>query len=98
MLWSNYILFLFQTSYSTSFALYHLAKNEECQKKVFEELSLLMPEKDTEVTSDLISKAVYLRSCIKESLRLNPVAVGVGRILQQDMVLKGYLIPKDVSF
>lgn len=57
-----------------------------------------MPEKDTEVTSDLISKAVYLRSCIKESLRLNPVAVGVGRLLQQDMVLKGYLIPKDVSF
>ncbi|CAH2107407.1 unnamed protein product [Euphydryas editha] len=83
------------TSYTTSFALYHLARNEGCQKKVFEELLLLMPEKDTEVTSDIISKAVYLRSCVKESLRLNPVSIGVGRLLQQDIVLKGYLIPKD---
>ncbi|XP_046960949.1 cytochrome P450 302a1, mitochondrial [Vanessa cardui] len=83
------------TSYTTSFALYHLARNPESQNKLFEELFSLMPEKDAEVTSEILSKAVYLRSCVKESLRLNPVAIGVGRVLQDDVILKGYLIPKD---
>ncbi|XP_050342354.1 cytochrome P450 302a1, mitochondrial [Nymphalis io] len=83
------------TSYTTSFALYHLARNQDSQNKLFEELISLMPEKDADITSDILLKAVYLRSCVKESLRLNPVAIGVGRVLQNDIILKGYLIPKD---
>ncbi|XP_045764195.1 cytochrome P450 302a1, mitochondrial isoform X2 [Maniola jurtina] len=82
------------TSYSTSFALYHMAQNQECQNLFFEEVSKLLPTEETEVTADLLSKAVYVRSCLKESLRLNPVSIGVGRVLQNEMVLKGFMIPK----
>ncbi|KPJ11353.1 Cytochrome P450 302a1, mitochondrial [Papilio machaon] len=81
------------TAYATSFALYHLARNPECQSKLYDEASKLLQPNDS-LTSDVLSKAVYLRSCVKESLRLNPVSVGVGRLLQKDIVLKGYLIPQ----
>ncbi|XP_047985984.1 cytochrome P450 302a1, mitochondrial isoform X2 [Leguminivora glycinivorella] len=83
------------TAYSTSFALYHLSNNPECQEKLFQEALTILPSKDTPLTADTLSKAHYLRSCVKESLRLNPVSIGVGRLLQKDIVLKGYHIPKD---
>ncbi|XP_049865928.1 cytochrome P450 302a1, mitochondrial isoform X2 [Pectinophora gossypiella] len=83
------------TAYSTAFALYHLSRNPKCQEKLFEEAVKVFPTKDTPLTADVLSKASYVRSCVKESLRLNPVSIGVGRLLQKDIVLKGYLIPKD---
>ncbi|XP_061710510.1 cytochrome P450 302a1, mitochondrial [Cydia pomonella] len=83
------------TAYSTSFALYHLATNPECQAELFQEALTILPSKDSPLTPEALSKAHYLRSCVKESLRLNPVSIGVGRLLQKDIVLKGYHIPKD---
>nr|QLI62179.1 cytochrome P450 30 [Streltzoviella insularis] len=82
------------TAYSTSFLLYHIARNPECQKKLFEEIVTILPKKDCQLTAEMLAKAVYARSCVKESLRLNPVSVGVGRVAQKDMILQGYLIPK----
>ncbi|XP_064292088.1 cytochrome P450 302a1, mitochondrial isoform X2 [Plodia interpunctella] len=82
------------TAYATSFALYNLATNPEIQEKMFQEIAVLLPTKDAEVSSETLVKAVYVRSVIKESLRLNPVSIGVGRWLQKDIILRGYLIPK----
>lgn len=64
---------------------------------MFNEISMLLPTKDAKISSDIVSKATYVRSCIKESLRLNPVSIGVGRLTQKDFVLRGYLIPEGVS-
>lgn len=88
---------MFQTAFSTSFALYHLARNPKVQEKLLDEIVSLLPTKESPITAETLTKAAYLRSCIKESLRLNPVAIGVGRLLQKDIVVGGYLIPKDVS-
>lgn len=88
---------MFQTAYSTSFALYHISRNRQVQEKLYSEVAALLPTKDCQITSDILSKAVYLKSCLKETLRLNPVSVGVGRQAQKDFVLRGYLIPKGVS-
>lgn len=88
---------MLQTSYTTSFALYHLAQNKTCQEKLYNEVLTLLPSTDSKITADVLAKAVYLRSCVKESLRLNPVSIGVGRVLQNDVILKGYLVPKGVS-
>jgi hypothetical protein len=38
-----------------------------------------------------------MKAVLKESLRLNPISVGIGRILAQDAVLSGYHVPKGVS-
>ncbi|XP_013186140.2 cytochrome P450 302a1, mitochondrial [Amyelois transitella] len=82
------------TSYATSFALYHLATNVDVQEKMFQEIMALLPTKNSEISAETLTKATYVRSVIKESLRLNPVSIGVGRWLQKDIVLRGYLIPK----
>lgn len=65
---------------------------------MFEEIISLLPTKSTEITPKIVVKATYVRSVIKESLRLNPVSIGVGRLLQKDIVLRKYLIPKGVSY
>jgi cytochrome P450 len=60
---------LFQTSYSTAAALYHLAKNPEKQHKLFEEIQRYLPDKNQPVTSDILNELKYLKGCIKESMR-----------------------------
>ncbi|CAH4018820.1 unnamed protein product [Pieris brassicae] len=81
------------TSYTTSFALYHLARNPACQEELFKEATKLLPNENSDISSTVLSQAVYLKCCVKESLRLNPVSIGVGRVLQNDVELKGYTIP-----
>lgn len=44
--------------------------------------------------STLSAEASYCRAVLKESLRLNPISVGVGRILNKDATLGGYHVPK----
>lgn len=36
-----------------------------------------------------------LHACIKESMRLRPISVGVGRYTSHEMVIGGYTIPTD---
>jgi hypothetical protein len=38
-----------------------------------------------------------LKAVLKESFRLNPISVGIGRILAQDAIFSGYHVPKGVS-
>lgn len=59
----------FQTSVAATTIVYHLAKNQEKQDKLYEELLELMPHEDDPVTEEVISKSVFLSACIKESLR-----------------------------
>ncbi|KAK7864147.1 hypothetical protein R5R35_007662 [Gryllus longicercus] len=85
------------TSFSSSFALYHLATNPNCQKALQQECRELLPTRESPVTLEVLDKAQYTRAVIKESLRLNPVSVGVGRILPEDVILSGYHVPKGTN-
>nr|XP_003701074.1 PREDICTED: cytochrome P450 302a1, mitochondrial [Megachile rotundata]XP_012135499.1 PREDICTED: cytochrome P450 302a1, mitochondrial [Megachile rotundata]XP_012135500.1 PREDICTED: cytochrome P450 302a1, mitochondrial [Megachile rotundata] len=82
------------TTYSTAFALYHLAKNQSSQDRLRSEVMQLLPKTDQPITADVLRNATYTKAVIKESLRLNPISVGIGRILQNDVVLNGYQVPK----
>ena len=44
----------------------------------------------------MIGKIKLVKSSLKESQRLNPLAVANGRVLQQDLVVDNYLIPEGV--
>ncbi|CAN7995760.1 unnamed protein product [Ixodes hexagonus] len=81
------------TAYTTSFILYYLATNPTSQEKLFLELRRFLPEKDSHLDLEQLQNATYLRACIRESLRLSPIAIGVGRILPEDVVLSGYNVP-----
>lgn len=40
--------------------------------------------------------ALYTKAVIKETFRMNPISVGIGRILQTDVILSGYRVPRGV--
>lgn len=86
-----------QTSFTTSFALYNLAKNPRVQEKLYKEALELLPNPQGNVTDEILIKANYAKACLKESLRINPISVGIGRTLTQDIALSGYRIPKGVK-
>lgn len=87
----------FQTANTTSFALYHLARNPRVQENLYKEALLLLPSKDDVVNDAALNRATYTKAVMKETFRMNPISVGIGRVLQTDAVLSGYHVPKDVS-
>lgn len=95
----NTHVFIFQTTYATSFALYHLATNPECQEKLYSEACYLigLPNRSHKATTLDFNQTTYTKAVIKEMFRMNPVSVGVGRILAKNTVLAGYEVPAGVS-
>ncbi|XP_044750477.1 cytochrome P450 302a1, mitochondrial [Coccinella septempunctata] len=83
------------TSYTTSFLLYHLALNKEAQHKLWEESQRLLPNKNNPVTKEVLAEAHYAKACLKETHRLRPISVGVGRILSKPSVFSGYEVPEE---
>lgn len=74
--------------------LYYLARTPEAQLKLRKEIVELLPSKSTPITSELIAKMVYLKACVKEAMRLRPLAVGVGRLTTQDVTIGNHSIPQ----
>ncbi|KAJ9596906.1 hypothetical protein L9F63_012071 [Diploptera punctata] len=85
------------TSYSTAVALYYIAKNQDKQQILFEEIVKHLPNKNGRITSDTLNELKYLKACIKESMRISPIAAGNIRQLVKDLVLGGYHVPKGVN-
>lgn len=57
----------------------------------------LLADLRTPVTPEILARAEYLKAVLKESFRLNPVSVGIGRILTEDAIFSGYNVPKGVG-
>jgi len=84
------------TSNSLLWLIYHLGRLPHIQEKLYQEVVKVLG-KDGDVTSRSLGKLSYLKACLKESMRLCPVLVSNGRILDQDIVLSGYNVPAQVS-
>lgn len=92
------LFFFVQTTYTTCFVLYHLAKNPDVQQKLHQETCNILPDGSAELNeANFLNKASYAKAVLKESLRLNPISIGVGRKLNNDLVLSGYNVPRGVS-
>ncbi|CAD6993816.1 unnamed protein product [Ceratitis capitata] len=82
------------TTSLTAGALLCLAKNPEKQAKLRAEIMHVLPHKNGEFTADALNSMPYLRACLKEALRIYPLAIGNMRVPQKDLVLSGYQVPK----
>lgn len=78
------------TAHGVAFMMYHLSRTPRVQQTLYEELSKL-PEK---VSKDTLANLPYLKSCLRESLRLKPPMPIISRILTKDISVHGYKIPK----
>ena len=49
------------------------------------------------VGRDVSDVMPFLKDCLRETLRLNPVSIGTGRLTQhEEMLIRGYSVPKNV--
>ncbi|RWS29023.1 cytochrome P450 315a1-like protein [Leptotrombidium deliense] len=81
------------TSHGTQWALYLLAKNPECQQKLYEEVNSVV-KNDHIIEEKHLTQMPYVKCIIKETLRMYPIAPFLSRILAKDIILGGYHIPK----
>ncbi|XP_074616092.1 cytochrome P450 27C1-like isoform X2 [Acropora palmata] len=93
---SNLIELLFPaietTSFTTLWTLYSLARNPDVQKQLHDEVtSVLKPGEHA--TPAALQKMPFLRGCVKETLRMYPVAWENARFLDEDIIIEGYHIP-----
>lgn len=85
------------TSFSNAFALHYISKDRRVQNLMYEEALKVLPKIENSISPSILSSEIpYTRAVLKETFRLNPVAIGVGRVANKDIVLGGYQIPKDV--
>lgn len=85
------------TSLSLAYVLCNLAANPEAQLKLQEEVDRVLPN-GKPLTVQAIDEMVYLKACIKESMRITPTVQGTSRTLDKDIVLSGYRIPAKTTF
>lgn len=77
--------------------MYCLAKNPDKQEKLREELMKIMPDENTPLSEERMKNLPFLRAVIKESLRLYPPATMNMRRATDNLVLRGYKVPKGVD-
>lgn len=76
--------------------MYHLAKNTDAQEKLRSEATALLKDRTSPITPETLKNATFTKAVLKETFRMNPISVGIGRILQTDVVLSGYRVPRGV--
>jgi len=82
------------TSSAATGILYCLAKNQDKQEKLREELLKILPHKDDALTPEKMRNMPYLRAVLKEGIRLYSPTAGNLRAAGDDLVLSGHRIPK----
>ncbi|KAK6630020.1 hypothetical protein RUM44_005755 [Polyplax serrata] len=85
------------TAAAISWALLLLGHHSKIQEEVFDEVKAVYEKNNGEaLTISDLSEMKLLERVIKETLRLFPSVVSIGRTIEEDIKLGGYLIPKGV--
>ncbi|XP_033113129.1 cytochrome P450 27C1-like [Anneissia japonica] len=83
------------TSHTLLWAMYRLSRAPDCQERLHSELVSVL--NGAPLNEDNINQLPYLRSVIRETLRLYPAGPNNSRIPQKDITLGGFNIPKGTN-
>lgn len=84
------------TTSGISFVFYCLAKHQDVQQKVYEEVMEVFGV-DDQVTTQKLNDLHYTELTIRESLRMFPPVPYYGRKLHEELTVEGYTFPKGVN-
>ncbi|XP_065566367.1 cytochrome P450 302a1, mitochondrial-like [Artemia franciscana] len=79
------------TSYTMGYTLYFLATNKQAQDILRSEVRSVI---SGSICEETLSSLPYLKACLKESMRLNPISIGVGRKAGKNVKIHGYEVPE----
>ncbi|XP_033626862.1 cytochrome P450 27C1-like [Asterias rubens] len=83
------------TSNTLAWVLYELSRHPDVESRLHDEVcEVLGTDKMRAADTEDLARMPYLKSIIKEILRLYPVVPANNRILEKDIVIGGYHIPK----
>ncbi|KAF5277787.1 hypothetical protein FQR65_LT03767 [Abscondita terminalis] len=82
------------TTSTIGFTLYALAKHQEIQDKVYEEVREVLGTANTELSYENLQQLKYLEQVIKEVLRFYSTVPAISRMVTEDTVYDGKTIPK----
>lgn len=85
------------TTSGISFCLFEIAKNQEVQKKIFEEIESEVGTDNNVLTLQKLNQLHYLELVIKESLRLYPSVPYFARKLTEEITINEFTLPKDLN-
>ncbi|XP_058814828.1 cytochrome P450 4d1-like [Topomyia yanbarensis] len=87
------------TTSGISFTLWHLAKYQDVQQKLYDEINRVLGTDKTnaKLTNVEIQELEYLDMVVKESLRLIPPVPVIGRTLLEDLEMNGTIVPAGTS-
>ncbi|KAL4635625.1 hypothetical protein GN956_G13456 [Arapaima gigas] len=86
------------TSNTLMWTFYLLSRNPKVQETLYQEVCSYIPG-DSIPTAEIVTRMPYLKSVIKEALRLYPVVPVNARIMnEQEVVIGGHLFPKNTTF
>jgi len=72
--------------------------NQDVQETLFCEVDrVLEGRQGADVTADDLNEMKYLKMVLKETLRLHNIVTSQTRVIDNDMEIGGYFIPKGVS-
>ncbi|KAJ8297841.1 hypothetical protein KUTeg_024372 [Tegillarca granosa] len=84
---------IFETATKLIWCLYFLAKHQDLQDKVYEEIKTQLG--NDEVDFDNIQNLRYTRQVLQETLRCAVVGPSTARVQESEGELDGFKIPKD---
>ncbi|XP_069476763.1 1,25-dihydroxyvitamin D(3) 24-hydroxylase, mitochondrial-like [Ambystoma mexicanum] len=81
------------TANSLMWAIFNLSRNPDAQKKLYEEIqNTLQPGMLPSI--ETLHRMPFLKSCLKESMRLTPTIPFTSRTLEEDARVGGFLLPE----
>ena len=75
---------------------YNLSKHPNVQDKLHDELHSVIRDSSV-ITAEHYNKLHYMKMCFKESMRVTPSVSAHSRVMKEDTIIRGVLLPKKTS-